>query len=70
MAEGPNGFLPHIEEVLRKKGHAVIVVAEGAGEDVLGQSASLDAGGNRKVTRSAPVAPKWEGRRGIETGES
>jgi 6-phosphofructokinase 1 len=31
------------------KGHAVIVVAEGAGEELLGQSAETDAGGNRKL---------------------
>eukprot|EP00968_Pinguiococcus_pyrenoidosus_P021497 scaffold2808_cov255-Pinguiococcus_pyrenoidosus.AAC.14 len=31
------------------QGHAVIVVAEGAGEDVLGKSAEVDAGGNRKL---------------------
>lgn len=35
--------------MLAQKGHAVIVVAEGAGEDVLGRSAQVDAGGNRKL---------------------
>ena len=29
--------------------HAVVVVAEGAGEELLGQSAETDAGGNRKL---------------------
>ena len=30
-------------------GHAVVVVAEGAGEDLIGQSGDVDAGGNRKL---------------------
>ena len=30
-------------------GHAVIVVAEGAGEELLGQSIEMDASGNRKL---------------------
>jgi len=28
---GPNGFLAHVKEVVKAKGHCVIVVAEGAG---------------------------------------
>lgn len=55
VEEGPLGFLPHIERVLQKRGHAVIVVAEGAGEEVMGQSATVDAGGNRKL----PPIDKW-----------
>ena len=31
--------LPHLERVVDKKGHAVVVVAEGAGEELLGASA-------------------------------
>ena len=34
---------------MAEQGHAVIVVAEGAGEDLLGKSAEVDAGGNRKL---------------------
>ena len=49
VLDGDKGFLPHIERVVAKQGHAVVVVAEGAGEDVLGQSAEVDAGGNRKL---------------------
>lgn len=49
VLDGPNGCLKHIEEVLRVKGHAVIVVAEGAGEEILGECAETDAGGNRKL---------------------
>ena len=41
--------LPHLERVVDKKGHAVVVVAEGAGEELLGASAEKDAGGNKKL---------------------
>jgi 6-phosphofructokinase 1 len=36
---------------VKEKGHAVIVVAEGAGEDILGMSAETDSGGNRKLPK-------------------
>mmetsp|Transcript_24064 Transcript_24064/g.30080 ORF Transcript_24064/g.30080 Transcript_24064/m.30080 type:complete len:558 (-) Transcript_24064:420-2093(-) len=45
--EGPTGVFAHLKAKLDLKGHAVIVVAEGAGEKVLGQNAETDAGGNR-----------------------
>lgn len=47
--EGENGCLPFLIERVKDKGHAVVVVAEGAGEELLGQSVDLDAGGNRKL---------------------
>jgi 6-phosphofructokinase 1 len=47
--EGEDGCLPHVMQRVAEQGHAVIVVAEGAGEDLLGKSAELDAGGNRKL---------------------
>ena len=45
---GPNGFFVHLEKRLRKRGHAVICVAEGAGQDLMsqGDNASYDASGN------------------------
>lgn len=49
VLEGPNGCLPHIRRRVKEQGYAVVVVAEGAGEDVLGVSAEIDAGGNRKL---------------------
>ncbi len=53
--EGQYGCLPHIERVLERKGHAVIVVAEGAGEELLGEeSTATDAGGNRKLPEIGP----------------
>lgn len=47
--DGPNGCLPFLMERVRQQGHAVVVVAEGAGEELLGKSAETDAGGNRKL---------------------
>ena len=47
--EGPYGCLPFLMKRVKEQGHAVIVVAEGAGEELLGQSAEVDAGGNRKL---------------------
>lgn len=46
---GQHGFLPFLEERVRENGHAVVVVAEGAGEDVLSESKEVDAGGNKKL---------------------
>jgi 6-phosphofructokinase 1 len=45
--EGPDGFLPRLEARLRRRGHAVVVVAEGAGQDLLPESNLTDPSGNR-----------------------
>jgi 6-phosphofructokinase 1 len=47
--EGYNGFLHHLEERLKKRKHAVIVVAEGAMQDQLQTERKTDAGGNLKL---------------------
>jgi 6-phosphofructokinase 1 len=39
-------FLKALDERLEKKDHAVIVVAEGAGQDILGKTGERDASGN------------------------
>ncbi len=39
-------FLQALEEKLAQRGHAVIVVAEGAGQDLLAQTSECDASGN------------------------
>jgi 6-phosphofructokinase 1 len=49
ILEGDKGCLPHIRRRVKEQGYAVIVVAEGAGEDVLGTSAETDASGNKKL---------------------
>lgn len=40
------GFLRALRSRLERRGHAVIVVAEGAGQDILGETAARDASGN------------------------
>ncbi|GLE09178.1 hypothetical protein PINS_up020769 [Pythium insidiosum] len=46
---GPRSCLDHLERVIEEKGHGVVVVAEGAGEELLGTSSIVDAGGNKKL---------------------
>ncbi len=47
--DGPHGFLHHLEERLRSRHHAVIVCAEGAGQDLLDSVAGADDSGNKKL---------------------
>lgn len=44
---GPDGLLAELEARLKRRGHAVIVVAEGAGQSLLPESGLTDASGNR-----------------------
>jgi 6-phosphofructokinase 1 len=44
---GPNGFLAHLENRLRNKEHAVVVVAEGAGQFLFEQNSGTDKSGNK-----------------------
>lgn len=45
--DGPNGFYEHLRQRLEKKDHAVVVVAEGAGRNLV-QSGGVDKSGNIK----------------------
>lgn len=48
--DGPNGLLAHLERRLQARNHAVIVVAEGAGqESVVVDPSATDASGNRRL---------------------
>ena len=47
--EGYNGFLHHLEQRIVQRGHAVIVIAEGAMQEQLLTEKKLDAGGNVKM---------------------
>lgn len=47
--QGPGGLLSALERRLEKKQHAVLVVAEGAGQELLGASGEKDASGNTKL---------------------
>ena len=49
VLEGENGCLPHLMQRVKLQGYAVVVVAEGAGEEVLGTSVETDASGNKKL---------------------
>ncbi len=48
--DGPGGLLNHLLDRVRSRGHAVIVAAEGAGQDLMaGVETGVDASGNRKL---------------------
>jgi 6-phosphofructokinase 1 len=48
--DGPDGLLAHLVERVNRKGHAVIVAAEGAGQELIPDSVvGVDASGNRKL---------------------
>ncbi|GAB6126880.1 ATP-dependent 6-phosphofructokinase [Humidesulfovibrio idahonensis] len=46
VLDGPDGLLEQLEKRLRSRKHAVIVVAEGAGQDLCEASGRTDASGN------------------------
>jgi 6-phosphofructokinase 1 len=47
--QGPNSLIEHLKRRLEEKNHAVIVVAEGAGQDLLEASNKKDLSGNKKL---------------------
>ena len=48
--DGPGGFLDHLEKRIVDREHAVIVVAEGAGQNILeDEEIEYDASGNRRL---------------------
>jgi 6-phosphofructokinase 1 len=50
VLDGPRGFLAHLARRVRERDHAVIVVAEGAGQDLVpAEEAGVDASGNKKL---------------------
>ena len=53
--DGPDGFLAKLERRLAAREHAVVVVAEGAGQDLLADhSGGHDASGNRRLGDIGP----------------
>ena len=46
---GPDGFLAHLRRRVEKRGHSVVVVAEGAGQDLLPRDGAHDASGNVRL---------------------
>jgi 6-phosphofructokinase 1 len=47
--DGENGLLAHLERRLEKRKHAVILLAEGAGQDLMDDCGAVDASGNKKL---------------------
>jgi len=47
--DGPGGFLPWLRGRVGQRGHAVIVVAEGAGQDLIANDGDHDASGNVRL---------------------
>ena len=47
--DGPSGLLAYIERRLARRNHAVIVVAEGSGQEFFTEKGSMDASGNRRL---------------------
>jgi 6-phosphofructokinase 1 len=47
--DGENGLLAHLERRLVKRNHAVILVAEGAGQEMMEKSDMTDLSGNKKL---------------------
>jgi 6-phosphofructokinase 1 len=53
--DGPRGFLAALKQRIRDRGHAVVVVAEGAGQDLFNDAArTTDASGNVKLQDIGP----------------
>jgi len=46
--DGENGFLAHLERRIARRGHALIIAAEGAGQEHLASNGGHDASGNKK----------------------
>jgi 6-phosphofructokinase 1 len=46
---GDNGFLGHLEKRLIDRGHALVIVAEGAGQELLVHDKATDASGNKRL---------------------
>jgi 6-phosphofructokinase 1 len=46
--DGPKGFLATLHRRMVERHHAVIVVAEGAGQDLMAQAEAMDKSGNRR----------------------
>lgn len=68
--EGPGCFFEHLRRRLESKDHAVVVVAEGAGQNLLAAAGGEDRSGNRRLADIGPFlkdrAEAWFRRAGVE----
>ncbi len=46
--EGKNGFLEHLVRRIKRRGHAVVIVAEGAGQNLMNPTNKTDESGNEQ----------------------
>jgi 6-phosphofructokinase 1 len=49
LLDGGSGFLARLRGLVSKQGHAVVVAAEGAGQDMLDYDGEVDASGNARL---------------------
>jgi 6-phosphofructokinase 1 len=49
LLDGANGFLARLRHRVRTQGHAVVVAAEGAGQDLFDYDGAVDASGNARL---------------------
>ncbi len=64
--DGPAGFTARLRERVRRQGHAVVVAAEGAGQDLFDYDGAVDASGNARLADvgGAAAAADHRGLRG------
>lgn len=60
--EGPYGFLQALKKRMERRHHAVVIVAEGAGQNLLEATNDTDASGNKKL----PDVGRWLQKRIID----
>jgi 6-phosphofructokinase 1 len=53
--DGPGGFLRLLRDRVRQRGHAVVVVAEGAGQGLFTYDGAVDASGNARLADIGPL---------------
>ena len=53
--DGPAGFLASLRRRVAKRGHAVVVAAEGAGQELFAYDGAVDASGNARLADIGPL---------------
>jgi 6-phosphofructokinase 1 len=53
--DGPDGFLANLRRRVAQQGQAVVVVAEGAGQDLFAYDGAVDASGNARLADIGPL---------------